>query len=300
MRRSVPALDGGGAALILIENNGHSVLRRAYGNQRLDSSVPIASASKWLAAAVVMSVVDEGKLSLDDPASKYLGALRAGAKARITLRQLMSHTSGMTTGSPCLDTAAKTLHDCAMEIAQQPLVSEPGTSFRYGGASIQVAGRIAEIATGQEWNRLFRERVAAPLQMHNTRFESGNPRLAGGAVSTPEEYSRFVIMLLQNGSYRGHRVLSPQAVEAIESDQTGDARVDLNPFAGFTEADPLVARNRYGIGGWVEHDGTCSSPGSFGFVPWLDPKNNRAGVLLAPSQLGPAFRTYIELKKLMR
>ncbi len=288
----------GGAGLLLV-NSGKIVHRKVYGNVAFDAVVPIASASKWLAGAVILSMVDRGELRLDDPVSKYLASI-TGSKRRITIRQLMSHTSGMAPGSACLDTTATTLRACATEIAALPLAAEPGKSFRYGGASMQLAGRIAEIASKKDWNRLFRERIGIPLQMPNTHFETGSPRLAGGAVSTLDEYGHFVQMLLAKGRYHGRRVLSERAVRAILTDQTRGASLDLTPFAPFTSLDPQVTGHRYGIGGWVESEGIRSSPGSSGFIPWIDVDHNRGGVLLTRAQLGAAYKTYVELKRLLK
>ncbi len=79
---------------------------------------------------------------------------------------------------------------------------------------MQVAGRMAEIATGQEWETLFQENIALPLGMTHTRFRPVDPghvpMIAGGAVSTLHDYSRFLTMLADDGSFQGRQVLSPR------------------------------------------------------------------------------------------
>jgi len=78
---------------ITLTQGGRTVFQQAYGNETVNQPYAIASASKWLSAAVVMSVVDEGKLSLDDKISQYPPYF-TGDKANITIRQAFSHTAG--------------------------------------------------------------------------------------------------------------------------------------------------------------------------------------------------------------
>jgi CubicO group peptidase (beta-lactamase class C family) len=80
-------------AAVLIARNNRVLYEHSFGTYTPDTEVFIASAGKWLAAATIMSVVDQGKLSLDDPASKWLPELK-GSSGRATLRQMLAHTSG--------------------------------------------------------------------------------------------------------------------------------------------------------------------------------------------------------------
>lgn len=100
-----------GASLLVVQH-GVLVEQEAWGDYDLDTIVPIASASKWLSAATIMTVVEEGLLSLDEPISSYVPQLR-GQVGTITLRQLLSFTSGLTDDGrvPCITDAASTMQD---------------------------------------------------------------------------------------------------------------------------------------------------------------------------------------------
>jgi len=128
---------GGGASMVLVQR-GRVVFLKHYGDFDPSTVVPIASASKWISASVIMALVDEGKLSLDDRVSQYIPSF-TGNKSAITIRQLFSHTSGLPSdtglqSNNCLSDRFTTLAACAEEIARQPLVAQPGTEFRKDNA----------------------------------------------------------------------------------------------------------------------------------------------------------------------
>ncbi|MBK9657250.1 MAG: beta-lactamase family protein [Rhodanobacteraceae bacterium] len=104
-------------------------LSKAFGNYTLDQRVPIASASKWLSAAVIARLVDRGVLRWDDRIERYLPNAPADKRA-ITLRQLFSHTSGLT-GAPafCLGDPTASLQACVDNILATPLLYAPGRGF---------------------------------------------------------------------------------------------------------------------------------------------------------------------------
>src|SRR5262249_15255697 len=148
-----------------------------------DSTViPIASASKWLTSATLMTLVDEGRLTLDTPVATVLPAFRSGAKQRILVRHLLSHTSGLV-ADPCIGDPSTTTTACTARIASGPApVTTPGKHFSYSGVGYEVVGRIIEVLTGQSFEDAFQSRIAAPLGMTETRFD----QLDGQAVRHPE------------------------------------------------------------------------------------------------------------------
>lgn len=212
----------GGCALVVVKDE-KVIYRKGFGSHGPDKVIPIASASKWLAGALIMSLVDEGKLSLDDQLRKYLPEFTE-AKANISIRQLFAHTSGLPAEARCRNDKQTTLERCVNEIARMKLRAAPGEEFYYGGVSMHVGGRIAEIVSGKSWNELFVTRVAAPLGMSHTDFfaygPTGNPRPAGDARSSVDEYARFLQMILQRGSFGGKRILSESSVVEMHKDQT--------------------------------------------------------------------------------
>jgi CubicO group peptidase (beta-lactamase class C family) len=268
---------------VLILQDGREVYAKQFGGWRRDTQAPIASASKWLSAAVIMSLVDDGRLSLDDRASRYLPYL-TGDKAAITIRQLMSHTAGFPGEFPlahrCLGDPADTLEHCAQSLAAVPLRAQPGTAFIYAGAGMQIAGRVAEVAAGKDWQTLFRERIAEPLGLTATDYQyegpTRNPRISGGGRSTVRDYMTFLTMVAQRGEYRGRRVLSAHAVDDMLRDQTGGVPIVESPFQRGAVRDPRSAANRYGIGNWLEEPDANgrstwhSSPGALGWTPLID------------------------------
>lgn len=261
-----------GAALLVVRD-GTVVHEAYYGDYDAQTVVPIASASKWLAGALVLALVDRKELELDEPASNYVTEF-TGDKSAITVRQLFDHTSGLPSESGERGGPLSTLERAARDIARVKLVSPPGRVFRYGGDAMQVGGRVVEVAGSASWNELFREHIAQPLGLAHTQWgafgRSRNPQIAGGASATLADYGRFVRMLLAGGELDGIRVLSESAVRELVTDRTGDAEI------ASVELTRRVGSRGYGVGCWVERKNArgettaASSPGAFGFWPCVD------------------------------
>jgi serine-type D-Ala-D-Ala carboxypeptidase/endopeptidase len=306
---------GGGCSLLLVQD-GATIYERSFGDADVSKPVRIASATKWLTGAVVLSLVDAGKLRLDDPAVRYLAGL-TGSASRITLRQLLSHTSGLPMAHPALERRDITLSQAVDAIVAAPLMHEPGEACVYGDVSVQVAGRIAEIASGvdapsgQAWKLLFASRLGTPLGMTATTSEgegpTDNPHLAGGAMSTAGDYGRFLTMVLNGGTFRGQRVLSESTVAEMLRDQTRGSPLRFNPFELFPTLCPGWREVRYGICNWLEtrdpatgQAWEASSPGVFGFIPWIDRRRQLAGVFVARAGMEMTLPAYLRLKSLLR
>jgi len=231
---------------------------------------PIASCSKWYSAALVMTFVDEGKISLSDTVGKYLPVLSQHSKGNITLRQCLSHLTGIK--EPPLQESIKEMQrigsmDEAMQyIADMPMEGAPGTVFHYSNAGLQIAGAVIEKVSGKNFETLFAERIAQPLGMRHTDFGKGRVALpAGGASSTPEDYLNFLIMILHKGMFNDTRILSENSVAEMQVDRISpDVKIGYSP----------VSMNSigYGYGEWVvKPDGkSVTSPGLFGSIPWVD------------------------------
>lgn len=287
--------------------DGHQLYRIDVGKIDASTQYDIASATKWMTAALVMTVVDEGKLSLDEPVSKVLPEF-SGEKSTITLRMLLAQTAG--TGSlreghiDVSQDPRMTLAQSAAEVAARPLAHPPGTVFEYGGPGFQVAGAMVEKVTGKRWADLFEERIGGPLGMTATRWEHPragkrvpasetlNPLLQGGVVTTANDYMRFLTMLAAGGRYNGRQILSPGAVEAMETAQTIGLERGYLP--------PAVSGNaQYALGNWCEtwsDDKRCilvSSPGAFGTLPFIDRKSGVYGIFFVKDfgvRIGPRLR----------
>lgn len=245
----------------------------------IDTRMPIASCSKWLSAALVMTFVDQGKLALTDTVGKYLPVMSRHGKGKITISQCLSHMTGIK--EPPLKESLKEIRstgsmDEAIEkIAAMPMEGEPGKVFHYSNAGLQLAGAVIEKISGKSFETLFAERIAGPLGMTHTDFGKGPVALpAGGAFSTPNDYTRFLSMVLNKGLYNGKRILSEKSIAAMQVNRvTKDVRVAYAP----AEAGDFG----YGYGEWMMQSAgietpatTVTSPGLFGSFPWV---NNEKG-----------------------
>ncbi|WP_046245165.1 serine hydrolase domain-containing protein [Hymenobacter terrenus] len=203
-----PSLVAGAIALVM--RDGKVVYRQAFGLDDMEAHTPlktnaimrIASQTKAVTSVGVMMLYDEGKFQLDDPISKYLPAFTnpkilatfnekdstyttVPAKSEITIRQLLTHTSGIS--YPVIGTKearaiyAKahipsgigtpmgTLSKSIDALGALPLVHEPGEKFTYG-LSVDVLGRLIEVLSGQSLDQYFRTRIFEPLGMRDTYF----------------------------------------------------------------------------------------------------------------------------------
>lgn len=294
----------------IVMRNSQTVFRTDVGGIDPHAQFPIASASKWMTAALVMTVVDEGKLSLDAPISRYLPAF-AGTAGTVTPRQLLAQISGEGSLLDKVDLAQDpriSLADSAAAIARRPLVDSPGKVFRYGGPGFQVAGAAVETVTGQRWAALFDERIARPLGMTHTYWkhlpsrgvspgETLDPLLQGGVVTTADDYMRFLTMLAQQGRVDGRRILSADAVDAMETAQT------LGLPMAYKPAGAKSGSAQYALGNWCERwsaDRRCtlvSSPGAFGTFPWIDRQAGLYGIFFTHVRLPRVVDDFTNARK---
>jgi CubicO group peptidase (beta-lactamase class C family) len=298
----------GGMALVVV-NDGKVIESTGYAKFGPGTVVDIGSASRWLAAAAMMTLVDQGTLALDDPVSKYLPEF-TGEKAGITIRQLWSYDSGLPATDASIDDRTLTLEECVRRIAAGPLPSLPGTAVSDGSVSIQVGARVCEVISGMTWQEFFRVRIAEPLGMASTTFNlmgfNRNPNVAGGARSTAEDYARFLTMLLQGGVWSGKHILSEQAASQIEQDQAATSTIVATPYTAVASLLPSTSGAHPGLGMWREETepgtGTlliASCPGTYGFTPWIDYKLNLAGVLSMQYDLGKAAYAIMRVRQLV-
>ena len=175
---------------------------QAYGYRDLARSAPmqqdsifrIYSMTKTVTTIAVLMLVEEGKLSLDDPVDEILpefaglqvfvgGSADAPklrpARSRPTVRQLLTHTAGFATAggeeaTKLLERAdlhgSADLAEFSRRLAKLPLAVEPGTRFRYDGTQMEVAARIVEVASGQRFDAFVQQRILDPLRMRDTGF----------------------------------------------------------------------------------------------------------------------------------
>jgi CubicO group peptidase (beta-lactamase class C family) len=292
-------VDGGnfpGASLLLFKD-GEAIYEHHFGTFGPTTTVPIASSTKWISGAMIMSLVDDGTISLDDTVSEYLPDW-TGQKGTITIRQLFSHTSGLPADFACQGDLTMSLGQCVDLIRDVGLEAPPGSRFYYGGASMQVAGRIAEVATGQSWAQIFNERIRDPLGMTLTFYwPPANPTIGGGVVSRLSDYSKLLQMSLAGGEFGAQQVLSSGAIQVMEQDQTAGAPIAYTPHPD---------NRRYGIGVWrdvVSGTGQAiqvSSQGKFGMSPWLDRDRRYFGVFFVQDDFVEVYLLVAQMQAAVR
>lgn len=184
---------GGAVALVANKDKVLSVEAVGYADvaggkaMKTDAMFWIASQSKPMTAAAVMMLVDEGKISLDDPVEKYLpefrGQLVVAEKDNsrlvlrkpvhpVTIREVLNHTSGMPFKSaveePTLD--GLPLAAAVRSYAMTPLQTEPGTQYKYSNAGINTAARVLEVVSGMKYEDFMERKMFGPLGMKDTTF----------------------------------------------------------------------------------------------------------------------------------
>ncbi len=296
----------GGASLRIIRD-GSPLYYQYFGSYTANTQVTsIASATKWLSALTLARLVEKGQMSWEDTIGKYISSAPADKK-NIRLRQLFSHTAGMTiTENTCLSNRTMAFSTCANQVLATPLSYTPGTTFAYGGDSMQIAGYMAEVATGKKWDQIFIDEMVTPLGLQNTDYATGstqagyvrvnNPRIAGGARSTANDYSVVLAMIQNDGMYQGVRFLNKATLDYMATNQAAGLVIGSTPY-------PEALG--YGIGQWrevVDFNGVAvqvSSPGAFGTTPWVDKRNRVAGIFLVKDQLSNLRAELFDLQELV-
>jgi len=316
-------------AIVLIQQHGKRVYFKCFGKRDVDAGTPmtedaifpIHSVTKTITSVAAMMLVDRGTIALDDPVSKYIpsfAGMKVGVERKdesgktvldpvalrrpITVEDLLLHTSGITYGFYGVG-LVKAAYDgiylgdfdnagFVERIAKVPLAEQPRTLWDYGH-SMDVLGRVIEVASGQSLYQFEKRNLLDPLGMTTTKFFLTDPgeraRYAqplakdrhvernslnvtrwesggGGMVSTVADFERYGAMLLNGGTLDGRTYLSPATFKAMTTDHIG-------PGAG-------VARNYYyypgdgfgyGYGFGIRTDpGNASppAPGSLGEIKW--------------------------------
>jgi CubicO group peptidase (beta-lactamase class C family) len=241
--------------VVLVSLDGKLVYQRAAGfadreskrPMQVDSVFRLSSVSKPIVSAAALALVDQGKLSLDDPVTKWLPDFRpklaSGAAPTITVRQLLTHTSGLgykfaeKPGSPYyqagisdgFDELRISLDENVRRLATVPLFNPPGQAWRYS-VSIDVLGAVIEKAAGKALPQVVAELITQPLGMRDTAFWAKDPaRLAvpyHDAKPEPAPMSDPYVMPYGEGArmtYSPSRALDPKAFPSGGAGMVGTA-----------------------------------------------------------------------------
>lgn len=290
-----------GVGIAIVQRDRGVVFQQSFGAFTDDRVYLLASSSKMITAGVLLRLADQGLLDLDRPVTEVVPWRMANPE--ITPAQLISNSSGLVGLQPNPSYApylcqfvynSGTLQECGERIftgtGDDADVISPDTTYRYGGGQWQVAGALAEIASGKSWAELVRETYDEPCDVpslgynnHFVQFTSGpvgaftypaqfagdpstlrpttNPSMEGGAYAAVGDYAKLLLMHLRGGECDGGRVLSEAAVRRMHTDRiAGYGGSTGTPFEG------------YGFGWWVDRDqpSLIIDPGAYGAYAWLD------------------------------
>ncbi len=274
-RVTVAGLSGG---FVRIVRSGQVVHEQKIGSVSGSTLLSVASATKWLTAATLMSLVDDGLVRLDDPVATWLPEFSTTGPA-ITVRQLLTHTSGVRDNA-CQGNGTA-LASCVRSIAGSAREFSPGAKFSYGNSDFLVIGRIVEVAGGADFATVVQQRLTGPLAMTATTWP-GAPMAANPAFGvrvSVDDYGNFLDMVLHRGVYGGRRVLSEVAVAELIGNQVGDYDVTGDFAVGITKIP------RYALGAWpdvvdaVGETVVVSGNGGMGFYPWVDFATDSYGII---------------------
>ena len=281
----------GNSFVCLVWKGDSLAFKKEIGEFNSKTQAPIASCSKWLTAALVMQFVDEGKLSLDDKIGKWLPEFEKYGKSYITIRNCLSHMTGIDDEGSFLNKLLQrkkfeNLEEEVNSFAEMEIRDNPGHDFWYGNIGLNIAGRVLEVISKKKFDQLIKAKLFNPLGMRRTSFSTMdasavNP--SGGAQSTADDYMKFLVMLLHKGKYNGVQILSEKAVEQMKEIQDSPDQIKYAPKA----AEGYL----YALGSWAveknENKATClASPGLFGTWPMIDFCRGYAYLLFVKNLLG--------------
>lgn len=307
--------------------------KKEMGGFNSKTQASIASCSKWLTAALVMQFVDEGKLSLDDKVIKYIPEFDKYFKGYITIRQCLSHMTGIEDEEKFLKKILKRRKLASLEeevngFASQSIRANAGTDFWYGNIGLNIAGRVLEVISKRKFEILIRTKLFSPLGMTKSTFAEvgGGPvNPSGGAKSTADDYMKFLVMLLNKGKHNGVQILSESSVNEMMKPQ--------NTLEQIAYAPKSAEGYKYASGSWVIEEmifnevnknenpikkqavttppgditikknyyaTALASPGLFGTWPMIDYCRGYAYIVFVKNFLGEEKADlHIELKKIV-
>lgn len=298
-------------ASVVVGRKGASVLQRGFGHiSWSDASAPVSAANTIYDIASLTKVVgtttaimvlfDQGRVSLDAPVDRYLPEFSGGEKNLVTIRQLLTHRSGLPAGRDIW----RITHDPVAArsiIIGTPLAFHPGQYYEYSDLGADILGYVVEAVSGQPLDEFLADRVFHPLGMYNTEFKPADslkyrvapteiapPRgypiqgevhdenafamggVAGhaGLFSTAADLSVFAQMMLNGGKYNGVRIIADSTVQIFTTRAAGHRALGWDTPTG-----------SYGSGNYLSED-AFGHTGFTGTSMWIDPDRDMFVILL--------------------
>src|SRR3954466_287837 len=298
-------------ASVVVGRKGAAVFEQGFGKLSWSSSstpsdpqrtiYDIAALSKVVGTTTaIMILYDEKKIGLDDPVVNYIPTFGGGDKDRVTIRQLLTHTSGLPAGRDIWRIAQTPLEARAL-VLSTPLEGRPGAQYIYSDLGADVLGLLVEVVSGEPLDKFLTRRVFEPLGMNDTFYrpadsltyriaptEIAPPRgyplqgqvhdenayalggVAGhaGLFSTAADLSIFAQMMLNGGEYNGVRVLSDTVVSLFTRRTAGTRALGWDTAEGTGGAGKFLDSRAYGHTGYT------------GTSIWIDPERQMFVLLL--------------------
>ncbi len=308
--------DGEVLGMVVMVTRGDEVLvHEAFGHRDVerqramhkDTLFRMASNTKAVTAAAVLTLVEQGKVGLDDPIARWFPTFAHGDAAKITVRQLLTHSSGLRIDTlfvrPLLQKseehpdAPNLVLECARFGEVGPAVA-PGTSYSYSNPGYNLLAALVEVVSGEPFADYCRARFYQPLGMadtchHETRADNdrmsvvvarqgdgwrtawrphGKPtvpfvRGSGGMISTTADFAKFARLFVDGGRAGDRQLLAQGSVRDATRDQI-----------------PHIEGHHYGFGWSIADDGSFGHTGSDGTFAWCDPSRRLVGLVLTQTQ----------------
>ena len=310
IQRGIKAGGYPGAAVV-VGRNGAAVYERGFGKLSWsESSTPVdaqhtiydvASLSKVVGTTTaIMILYDEKKIGLDDPVVNYIPTFGGGDKDKVTIRMLLTHTSGLPAGRDIWRIAQTPLEARAL-VLNTSLEGRPGAQYIYSDLGADVLGMIVEVVAGEPLDKFLTRRVFEPLGMNETMYRPADslryriaptevtpPRgyplrgevhdenayalggVAGhaGLFSTAADLSVFAQMMLNGGEYNGVQIISKPTVELFTSRAFGHRALGWDTAEGDYGSGRYLGPTAYGHTGFT------------GTSMWIDPEREMFVILL--------------------
>lgn len=304
------AAGGYPGAAVIVGRKGKAVLQRGFGHMAWDASssavnpastiYDLASLTKVVGTTTaVMVLFDQGRISLDAPVSRYLPEFTGGEKDLVTIRQLLTHRSGLPAGRDIF----RLTHDPAEArriILATPLASHPGQYYEYSDLGADVLAMVVEAVSAQPLDEFLADYVFHPLGMYQTEFrpaDSLRARIAptgvsaggreergqvndenafamggvaghAGLFSTATDLSVFAQMMLNGGVYNGVRIIADSTVQLFTTRAAGHRALGWDTPTGSFGSGNYLSERAFGHTGFT------------GTSMWIDPDRDMFVILL--------------------
>lgn len=309
VKQGLAALGFPGAAVV-VGRGGAIVWEKGYGSADWGFGLPtvdarstmydLASLTKVVAtSAAAMVLYDRGKLKLDTPVGRYLPEFRRGDKARVTVRDLLTHRSGLPAGRDLR--AARTARQARKLVLETPLEAPPGAHTEYSDVGADVLGFVIEAIAGERLDQFVSRTIYRRLGLRNTLFLPGRDRRAriaptenypprgyplrgevhdeaayelggvaghAGLFATASDLAVFAQMMLNGGTYKGVRIVSDTTVARFTGRTAGSRALGWDTCIGGGSCGFYLGPRAYGHTGYT------------GTSLWIDPDRQAFVIVL--------------------